>query len=135
MKKITQEIVKNIFIYDKETGYFLWKNNSRIAGYLTANGYRRVFFSGRAYMVHRLIWLYMNGEWPDKIDHINGVRHDNRWINLRNVDHFENMKNKAIQKNNISGICGVFWNKNKNTWMSQIQVNNKIKHIGCFREK
>lgn len=37
----------------------------------------------------------VTGEWPDEVDHLNGVRGDNRWGNLKNVSHSENAKNSA----------------------------------------
>jgi len=45
------------------------------------------------FAVHRLLWLLWYNEIPDTIDHINGIKHDNRKVNLRNVTSIENNKN------------------------------------------
>ena len=51
----------------------------------------------------------MKGYEPEQVDHINRVRHDNRWINLREADQSRNRKNSKLNHNNKSGIKGVFW--------------------------
>lgn len=60
-------------------------------------------------MAHRLAWLYMTGEWPrQEIDHIDGDRANNKWLNLRDVDHATNMQNRRVaQSNNVGGFLGV----------------------------
>jgi len=71
----------------------------------------------------------MTGEFPEcDIDHINGIRHDNSWNNLRNVSKSINSKNKRVQTNSPSGVLGVTWNKVKFKW----QVNFDGKYHGSF---
>lgn len=67
------------------------------------------------------------------VDHINHNTLDNRKINLRIVDRFENQQNRIdIAKNNRSGYRGVYWKKDKNKWAAQIRINNKNHHLGYF---
>ena len=81
---------------------------------------------GKGYLLHRVIWLIETGEWPKQIDHINGDPADNRWTNLRNVENTRNMRNKAMFKNNTSGIMGVCWGKKGKRWYSTIYDKGKI---------
>jgi hypothetical protein len=77
----------------------------------------------------------MTGKFPEIcVDHINGVRDDNRWINLRSVSHSENCQNqkKAQLHNKTSGLLGVCWNKKQRKWVSFIRVNKHRMYIGCF---
>jgi hypothetical protein len=79
--------------YEPTTGLLYWKaspNNRKvsgsIAGTLTNNGYLRVGIDGRQHSAHRLIWLLVHGEWPPAcINHINGVKDDNRIANLEMI--------------------------------------------------
>ena len=67
-------------------------------------GYFHGIIFNRLYHVHRVIWFYMTGNFPkDQIDHINHIRNDNRWINLREASIQENDKNRSKAINNISG--------------------------------
>lgn len=51
---------------------------------------------GYHYKASRLAWLYMTGEWPKyEMDHINHVKDDNRWVNLRDVTPAENCANRT----------------------------------------
>lgn len=81
--------------------------------------------------MHRLIMgLENNG--GEIVDHISGDVLDNRKSNLRVCTHAENMQNRKKQKNNTSGIKGVYWNIQKGKWMAYISVNRKQINLGCF---
>ena len=89
------------------------------------------------YLAHRIIWLGSYGYFPEnEIDHINGIRNDNRLCNLREVSRQCNQRNKNIGIKKISGVKGVCWdkskNKSKNKWKVQIRINNKTYNIGHF---
>ena len=104
------------------------------AGTKNAAGYRVVSISSSRYYGHRVSWFMYYGAWPKStIDHINGVRDDNRIVNLRDVDHKENLKNQRLQKSNTSGVVGVYWNKPTKNWRVKIEVNGKQIHIGYFQ--
>lgn len=140
MSKPTTEYVRSIFHYDPLSGIFtrLVSVNSRaregdVVGTLDASGYLVVKIGGRSYKVHRLAHLYMTGHHPDdQIDHINGVRTDNRWSNLRPATQQQNGMNTKKRNDNVSGFKGVHWNKCKNKWRVQIQISGKKYHLGYF---
>ena len=75
----------------------------------------------------------MTGEWPkDQIDHINGIRTDNRFTNLREATTAENTRNGLISKNNTSGFKGVCFHKDTGRWQAKIFINGKGRHLGLF---
>jgi hypothetical protein len=87
---------------------------------------------------HRLAWLYVHGHLPfGSIDHINGIRSDNRLCNIRIATKSENNQNlKKAQKNNKStGLLGAFYNKRANCFISQIVINRKQIFVGRFKTK
>lgn len=85
------------------------------------------------FRAHRVAYAIHYGEWPDNpIDHINGVRNDNRISNLRAVAQQENQKNMSMRRDNTSGVTGVSWHKRRNGWRVAIKVNKRLKHIGYF---
>jgi hypothetical protein len=97
---LTQHELKNILEYNPETGSFIWikhikgtKGLHSEAGTLSYNGYRDVCIKGKKYGLHRLAFLYMTGHIPDNVDHINCIKHDNRWCNLRPATVRENSFN------------------------------------------
>lgn len=132
----TDEITAEIN-YDAETGLFTWNKRKqgrrkKIAGSISANGYMKVMINGREYLGHRLAWFLIHGEWPDQIDHINGIRSDNRLCNLRNVNITENNRNKAKQKRNSSGVTGVYKHGTAPGWYASIIVDKEYKWLGYF---
>ena len=139
---ITQERLKEMLDYDPETGVFTWiaKPCSRIcigaiAG-CNSHGYMVIGLDGVLHMAHRLAWLYMRGGFTkDQIDHINHIRNDNRWVNLREVTHLENKRNLPQRSNNTSGVIGVSWNKLERKWQATIKVNYRNKSLGYFKDK
>lgn len=138
---ITQEELKETIIYDPSTGIFRWNKRisqaikkGEIAGALGCNGYLRIKINHKPYMAHRLAFLYMSGKYPEgEVDHINNIRSDNRWSNLRDVSHRVNSQNR-IDSKKIGKTPGVFFHKRlkNNPWESHIQIDGVIKSLGCF---
>lgn len=136
---LTRENLKSQFHYDPDTGEFTRTVNSggRLsgtkAGNLSDGGYIRISVFNKSYRAHRLAWLYMTGEMPSMhIDHINGVRHDNRFSNLRVASNAQNMHNIGKYENNTSGYKGVSWHKAAQKWCAQIKVNGKRIYLGIY---
>ena len=140
---MTQDELKELLDYAPETGIFRWKiykNQSAkigdVAGTLCSNGYRHININRKRYLEHRLAWLYIHGEWPKKeIDHINGIKDDNRIENLREATRSENECNKTKRRDNTSGYKCIGWNKAAQKWCARIQIYNKRKHLGLFDSK
>jgi hypothetical protein len=124
--------LRELFHYNPENGEFL-RNGRRVGFLVPPKNYRRVLVDGRQWLEHRLAWLYMNGSWPcGQIDHINGVKTDNRIANLRDVTAATNMENmrRPMSHNKSSGILGVTWAKNEKKWKAQISVGGTTRHLG-----
>jgi len=81
----------------------------------------------RKEFLHRIVVDAVPGEY---VDHINGDTLDNRASNLRKCSHAENMRNRKIHKNNVSGFKGVYPDKGK--WRAKITANGKIFRLGTF---
>ena len=128
--------------YDPETGVFTLRigrgayKPGHQYSYANANGYLEIGLNGRVYAAHRLAWLYMTASFPSQfIDHINGVKTDNRWSNLREADQVINQQNRRKAKaNNSTGLIGVRHRvrRNKDEWTAQIYVDGCHKHLGSF---
>lgn len=135
---ISQEKLKQLLHYNPETGIFtrlvtVGKSASgNAAGYSHPNGYVYIQLCGKRYFGHRLAWLYVNGCFPDEIDHINRIKHDNRIENLRNVNREQNMQNQLISKNNTSGFKGVSFHKRNGRWQARIKHKGKLINLGFF---
>lgn len=101
-----------------------------------AAGYRIGCVLGVALRAHHVIWCMETGSWPlHEIDHINGIRDDNRIENLRDVTRRENTMNRSLHSNNKSGFNGVYWNERDRRWRAGIIVNKRKIFLGSFRAK
>jgi len=105
-----------------------------VAGTIDTNGYRRISINKKRYMAHRLVWTYHNGEIQTgyQIDHMNGVKDDNRIENLRLATPSQNSSNRPKNKINKSGFKGVSWHKRDKKWQADIMHNNKTIRLGLF---
>ncbi len=137
---ITQEHLKSILDYDLDTGLFKWKVAKQgikigdIAGTIK-DGYIRIRIEGHQIYAHRLAWFYIHGNYPEKyIDHINGVKTDNRLCNLREANASQNALNKKLSILNSSGVKNVTFCKSSNKWRVRFKLNNKDISLGMFED-
>lgn len=141
MSKLTQRRLKELLHYNSGTGIFTWKVSRNqfvlkncIAGSKTLKGYYVICVDRKHYYSHRLVWLYYNGYLPEnQIDHINQNKGDNRIENLRVVSQQCNSRNCGNRVTNTSGVKGVGWNKRYNKWYAYIDVNDKHRHLGGYK--
>lgn len=137
---INREQLLSFLHYNPDTGDFTWLVSTAqrvkvgdIAGGYT-HGYKRIVLCGQNYAAHRLAFLYMTGSFPpEQVDHINGVRDDNRWSNLRAVSQGTNLKNQAMKSNNTVGVSGV-WRK-KQSWRVDVMGDGKRYRISFSDRK
>ena len=154
----TPELLRQLLRYEPDTGKVFWKErtpdmfksgghtaahicarwNAKHAGKeafttVGSSGYRVANVYGWKNHAHRAIWAMAHGEWPaDQIDHINGIRDDNRIGNLRAVTRAVNQKNLKRRSDNTSGVTGVSRRSNIDKWCAEIWSNGKKYHIGQF---
>lgn len=139
---ITQEVLKDISQYDEHSGLFTWKikptnsvNIGDIAGTIDSDGYILIGFDNVSYKAHRLVFLWVWGNIPEYVDHIDGVRSNNRWCNLRSTTKGGNSRNQKISIRNTSGIKGVNWKSSAGKWRAYVAVNGVQQHLGYFEDK
>lgn len=142
---LTADRLRELLHYDPATGGFIWlKTRSKkvppgsVAGGINkVHGYRQIKVDGVKLPAHRLAWLYVHGYWPNQIDHINGVRDDNRLENLRDVTPQINAQNvhKPRRDNKKTGMMGVgYGSKIRGTkkWFARVTVEGRRVLIGYF---
>jgi len=146
MKKhelITSERLNELLSIVPQKGIFIWRSNAggkgkkdKKAGTLMANGYLKIGIDNKEYLAHRLMWLFVHGEFPKtNIDHIDRCRSNNCILNLRLATPKQNAENMFRTSTNKSGYRGVHFNKRLQSkpWSANIMHNKKTIHIGYFK--
>lgn len=134
------DALKSLLRYDPETGLIYWiakgkgKIKKKAAGTLLHSGYLGICIGPKRWQAHRLAWALHHGAWPkDQIDHINGIKTDNRACNLREATNSQNGKNLKLSKANKTGIAGVTWSNHHQKYRAYIKVDHKQKYLGTFK--
>lgn len=154
----SRELLLQLLRYEPETGKLFWRLrapsmfkgegesqkhsakrwNAKWAGAeaftsVDTDGYRQGAIFYRRFLAHRVIIAMVDDIWPEEVDHINGIREDNRYVNLRAATHSDNSRNVSIRSNNRSGITGVHWHKRAGKWAAMIGVGGgKSIYLGLF---
>ena len=140
-KELTQELVKELFDYNPDTGILtnkIARGGGTIAGSISGSlnnkGYLCVGINSSRYQVHRICYLHYYGFLPAMVDHIDTIKLNNKILNLRKCTSQQNNCNMQIRKDNKSGIKGVCWDKRCKKWRTQVRVNGKVKSLGRFTD-
>ncbi|TXH55446.1 MAG: HNH endonuclease [Desulfurellales bacterium] len=149
----SQQLLLGWFDYNPDTGVLIRKKrsdgsfaskraesvfNTRYADKVVNSmheGYVTVSINGQRYYAHRLIWIMVHGAIPcdTYIDHINGVKDDNRLCNLRTATTAQNVSNMGILKRNTSGYKGASWYAPSGKWAAKIRVKGRLLHLGYHK--
>lgn len=153
MADLSYEDAEALFTYDPHSGALHWKPRARElfptekvfkrwntmyagrkAGWLDRkHGYICVCVWAKTFRAHRVCWTLSNGKTPTyEIDHINGVRYDNRVRNLRDIPLSENSRNRQRYVSNTSGVTGVMWANNVGKWKAQIGSGRNRRNLGYY---
>lgn len=135
---LTQARLKELLSYDPLTGEFtnIKRGKGRkpvgsIVGSMNNTGYKTSMVDQKNYLHHRLAWLYVHGYFPpEDIDHIDGVRTNNRLENLRLASRYQNCQNSAVRSNNTSGFVGVHAVGKR--WRASITALGHTHNLGYF---
>ncbi|GEM_PF-597404 len=146
---ITQEYLRALFTY-RDDGLLVWNVrtdlegrqikiwNKRYAGRVASpnpskSGYRRVKINGRKYSLHRIIWIFFNGDIPDGFfaDHTNRNPQDNRIENIRLARREENARN-STRVANKNGYAGVSRGEKHRRFQARISKDGKRLNLGMF---
>jgi hypothetical protein len=128
----TQERLRALFSY--QDGQLFWKTGSGKAmagdpvGHLTRQGYIKTGLDYAEYQVHRLVWKWHYGTEPDVLDHVNGIRHDNRIENLEPVTNRENINRGFDRRSELPrGVRKV-----REKYQARIYADGKRLYLGLY---
>ena len=153
--RLTQTELKEFMHYCPDTGIFTWKPRSRSlfktgrdcdawnstysgkpSGCINGvSGYMQIGINYVVHKAHRLAFLYVYGYMPKEVLHDDQNPSNNKIDNLSDGTHAQNMKNRARNSNNKSGVTGVCWHKGSEVWQAQITVDDKRIYLGSSKDK
>ena len=140
IENVSFEEMSSLFEYNPETGFFFRKigvgsyRKDWTQGTRQSNGYRFFIVKGRKYLAHRLAFLLTHGRYPSGvIDHVNGIRSDNRIVNLRDVTQGENTKNSHIRLERKRKFSGYTYDAKQKKWKAEARIKGKRYSLGRFK--
>ena len=139
-EKLIEEMMEYLS-YDPNTGLFtrIKSRPGRMAklgdvdGGKDKYGYIVIGFKGKKYKAHRLAFGFHLGIIVGsdyEVDHINLIKDDNRFSNLRIATRAENQWNRTVYSSSKSGMKGVYFNKRINKWSGEVKYNGQRIFLG-----
>lgn len=135
----TQQYLKLLFDYNSSTGIFCYRygnNNNKLAGSIAGSkeksGYITLCINSISYKAHRVAWFYTYNEWPEYLDHINGIRDDNRIENLRITTKRLNSINTEKHRNGKLPYTRYIKNCNPNKYVARVRFGTNDLYLGYF---
>jgi hypothetical protein len=118
--------------YDPYTGSFT--KDGIPTGTHRQDGYVLVSHKGRQVLAHRAAWeLHYGVPAPDVLDHINGIRSDNRIANLRAATYRQNSQNQRRHRDSSSGFKGVSFSKARGKFVAYIRNGKRTRNLGGYK--
>jgi hypothetical protein len=132
---ITQTTLHQLLAYNPASGLFRWRKNltngikrGRVAGY-SHKGYTLIRIANRKYSAASLAFLYIHGVWS-RLDHIDGVRSNNRLSNLRPATQAQNCANRRTSGRYQKGA---HFHRRDRLFEARICKEGRTLHLGCFK--
>lgn len=130
------ELLREYFDYNSETGIFRAakaRNKTpvgRVLGYTNDKGYVYLGLFGKVYLAQRIAWKIMTGEdSAGDIDHRDGNKSNNAWLNLRLATRTQNNANsKPRNRPYPKGVKPT----RHGAYRAQIQKNKVGYYLGTF---
>lgn len=130
-----QEDLKKFMSYNPDTGMVYRREDGKLLTHESPSGrYYKVQIKGKKYYLHRLVYFYMTGEYPEEVDHEDGNKLNLKWDNLRAATHSENQSNIPTQKNNTSGVKGLYRDR-VGKWRGKVQKHGKVYYTTCSDDR
>lgn len=134
---LTQERLRELLRYCWASGLWSWASpqsnrvsKGQVAGYLDkSNGYIKISIDGRNHYAHRLVMLYIYGEFSPEVDHKNRRRDDNSLDNLRAASRRLNSQN---QRRREAGEMGAFWCERDKKWEAKVVLDGSVHRLGKY---
>lgn len=135
---LTADTAKSIWRYEPLTGHFYWLLSPKYdvaigskAGWFDGK-YYRLSYKGKRYKCSRVAWLITYGEWPaEQIDHINGIKSDDRIENLRKATNAQNACNALAKSSSYLGLRGI--SKKRYGYQVLLGKNGGTVYVGHFK--
>lgn len=140
MRNLTVERLREVLSYDPDSGQFRWRVQlsawgkvGQVAGTKGERGYIHICVDRNICAAHRLAWLHTHGAWPKyEIDHINGVKDDNRLINLRDVPRRINQQNQRRAIGGRTGLIGATFHRATGKYRARVWVDGRNISLGLY---
>ena len=129
MTQADVEALARVLRYDSATGHLVWRSTGKRAGTQHHTGHRRVAVFGKKYQEHRVAWALAYGEFPTGVlDHVNGVRWDNRLSNLREAT-------PALNQLNTKARGSTHFDVSHGKWRARVKWRGTRRHVGWYDTK